>query len=190
MRETGEFVLDRLQRPHYLAALSGPRHHFQEDSMPSLSRTGVLCALAVAFAGSVFAQPPGQLKKAPNQTVQTGQHDEPAESANRTRAASDAGRNRRPRGGPAVVRETGRGRDVHVFRQRHGARRTGRLVHGSDDRHGVPDGSLRYGHVNTAAQQAAGKAAKSVEEAGKAGAKKQAAPAKVKATPSVLEEKE
>ena len=47
--------------------------------MSSLSRTGVLCALAVAFAGSVFAQPPGQLKKAPNQAVPTGQHDEPAD---------------------------------------------------------------------------------------------------------------
>jgi len=156
--------------------------------MSSLSRTGVLCALAVAFAGSVFAQPPGQLKKAPNQAVQTGQHDEPADpQTGRARQATPE----ETAALEAALQSFGKRAEGATFTVFDNGMVRAELDDSFMEAMTVtvmPDGSLKYGHVNT--QQAVGSAAKSVEKAGKAGAKKPAAPVKVKATPSVLEERE
>ena len=158
--------------------------------MSSLPRTGVFCALAVAFAGSAFAQPPGQLKKAPNQAVQTGEHDEPADpQTGRARQATPE----ETAALEAALQSFGKRAEGATFTFFDNGMVRAELDDSFMEAMAVtvmPDGSLRYGHVNTAAQQAVGKAAKSIEKTGTAGAKKQAAPVTVKATPSVLEEKE
>jgi len=151
--------------------------------MSSLPRVSVLCALTVAIAGGAFAQPPGQLKKAPNQVVETG-HDE--------KVNPQTGRAREATPEETAALETA----LQQFGKRaEGATFTlydnGMVRAELDDSFMeamtvtvMPDGSLKYGHTNVGTQTAV------------QGSLKKQAPAKAttkqkaKTHPPVFEEKE
>src|SRR5262245_55754759 len=115
--------------------------------MSSFPRVTVLCALSVAFAGSAFAQPPGQLKKAPNQVVETGHDDKvhpqtgrpreatPEETAALETALKQFGK--RPEGATFTLYDNGMVRAELDDSFMEAMTVTV-----------MPDGSLKYGHTN------------------------------------------
>jgi hypothetical protein len=158
--------------------------------MSSLPRTGVLCALALAFAGSVFAQPPGQLKKAPNQVAPSGQHDDPAPpQTGRAREATPE----ETAALEAALQSFGKRAEGATFTILDNGMVRAELDDSFMEAMTVtvmPDGSLKYGHAKVAARKAVEKTGKSVQKTTTADAKKQAAPVTVTAKSPVLEDKE
>jgi hypothetical protein len=167
--------------------------------MSSLPRVSMLCALAVAFAASVYAQPPGQAKKAPNQTVQTG-HNEPTDpQTGRPREATPE----ETAALEAALQSFGKRAEGATFT----VYDNGMVRAELDDTFMeamtvtvMPDGSLKYGHTSVATQKAVKKTAKTAKKTAKSvdktakkiekvSAKKQAAPGKAKVKPPVAKVK-
>jgi hypothetical protein len=167
--------------------------------MSALPRVSVLCALAVAFAASVYAQPPGQAKKAPNQVVQTGQHEQTDPQTGRPREATPE----ETAALEAALQSFGKRAEGATFTFYDNGMVRAELDDTFMEAMTVtvmPDGSLKYGHTVTATQKPAKKTAKSVKKMAKSDgktakkvekvtAKKQAAPAKAKVKPPVAKVK-
>jgi hypothetical protein len=155
----------------------------------------MLTALAVAFAGSAFAQePPGQLKKAPNQVVPTGEGEQVDPRTGRPREATPE----ETAALEAALRQFTKRAEGATFTFFDNGMVRAELDDSFMEAMTVtlmPDGSLKYGHAaigtQKAAKNAAKNTAKSVKKTGTTGDKTAKTIEKApKVTPPVFEEKE